>query len=76
MLTTLLVSTSTKVLGAFASSKKSTKSLTSVVSGLTNSSGVVPPTPAAGMHMRSGTVMEKKMTNDDSDSIEMQVDEG
>lgn len=74
MLTTLLVSTSAKVLGAFASSKKSTKSLTSVVSGLTNSSGVV-PTPAVGMHMRSGTVMEKKMTNDNSDSIEM-VDEG
>ena len=64
MLTTLLVSAGTKVLGGFGLSKKS--------STTTPTPEVA---PIAGMTMRSGTVMEKKLTNEDVDSIEM-LDDG
>ena len=56
MLTTLLVTAGTKVLGAFGQNKKNASA-------------------TAGMQMRSGTVMEKKMTSSDTESVEM-TDEG
>jgi len=64
MLTTLLVSAGSKVLGAFGQNKKSTSS--SSGSGTTTPTADVP----AGMTMRSGTVLEKNSP----DSIE--IDEG
>ena len=82
MLTTLLVSAGTKVLGAFGQGKKSSSNASSSTAGSgpgspapsTASAGNVP----AGMQMRSGTVMEKKMTNtgSETESIEIVDNEG
>lgn len=83
MLTTLLVSAGSKVLGAFGSGKKSSSnnsSSSATSPGQASSPGSTSPGGAsvpAGMQMRSGTVMEKKMTanGSETESIEI-VDEG
>ena len=86
MLTTLLVSAGSKVLGAFGQSKKSSSSSSSNASssGQTSSPASTSPSsgggthaPAPGMQMRSGTVMEKKMTTNGSETENIEiVDEG
>ena len=80
MLTTLLVSAGTKVLGGFGLNKKSGEkaasndSTASVVGGTSvgtaqagGVNGGMGAVALAGMTMRSGTVMEKKLTDEEAD---------
>ena len=60
MLTTLLVSASSRVLNAFGQNKKSIPATVAA-----SATPTTPVSPQPGMTMRSGTVMEKKMTDDE-----------
>ncbi|XP_066915663.1 calcium/calmodulin-dependent protein kinase type II subunit alpha-like isoform X1 [Clytia hemisphaerica] len=78
MLTTLLVSAGTKVLGAFGQ-KKSSSSAGSTTTASTAPTATTTTTTTnipAGMQMRSGTVMEKKMTASVSEAESIEIVDG
>ena len=76
MLTTLLVSAGSKVLGAFGQSKKSSSSAGSTTTASTAPTSTTITNIPAGMQMRSGTVMEKKMTASVSEAESIEIVDG